>query len=422
MISIGTPYIKKNGDWTELHAKVRISTDTAHRYIEETSKLTNVSWLTRWDYPPQSWVGDGPTLCFSVPSKYGKYFCTERSNAFVLAMFWYAMLTGSDIEFEKPLSKKMYDGITTKLIPALAKDGYAAIKLLGPTSEEPLQNEGAVVTGLTCGVDSTYTLHKYEKSDVPKELRLTHAVYCHADYLFPHLEPPYDVDKIIAEHEKNYNAHAMRNSEIIATHHGLPHIEIKTNFDRDFYRGGLVYTGMYRFFSCVMSLEHLFSTYLFTSSGSGSDSEEPSLFVPHYEDFLCECCSSENFRFIVSDHEERFTKIQEVADDPDLQKYVSTCSNETDNEKNCGECFGCWKTMVPLDLIGKLDKFQACFDIEKYNINRRDIYEKMIRFSMKPESVSPRTIVAQILKHADSSGEAGALFKEVYEYCQGDKR
>ena len=422
MISIGKPYIIENGDWTELHAKVKISQDTANRFIEETSRLKNVSWLTTWDYPPASWGKDGTSLWFAVPSKYGKYFCFERSNSFVLAMVWYAMLTGSDIEFEAPMSKKMYDGMTKKLIPALAKDGYSTIKLIGPTSDQALYNEGAVVTGLTCGADSTYALHKYEKDDVPKEKRLTHVVYCHADYLFPYLEPPYDVDKIIEQHEKNYNKHAMRCAGILAAHHGLPQIEIKTNFDRDFYRGGLVYTGMYRFFSLVMSLEHLVATYIFTSSGSGDANEEPSLFQSHYEDFVSECCMTENFRIVVSDHEERFTKLQVIADDPDFQKFVSTCSNEMIDDKNCGECYVCWKTMIPLDMIGKLDKYGECFDLEKYYKNRRKVFEQMIRFSMRPELVAPKKIVNQILRHADSSGEVGALFKEVYEECQRDKK
>lgn len=37
MISIGAPYIKEVGDWTELHAKVKISTDTAYRYYEKSN-------------------------------------------------------------------------------------------------------------------------------------------------------------------------------------------------------------------------------------------------------------------------------------------------------------------------------------------------------------------------------------------------
>lgn len=423
MISIGKIYKKENGDWRELHANVKISSDTANRFIKETDKLKNVSWLTKWDYPPASWNDDNSSLWFAVPSKYGKYLCKERSNAFILAFLWYAMVTESDIEFQVPMSKKMYEGITNKLIPSISKEGYAPIKLIGPVSEEPVWNEGKVGTGLTCGADSTYTLHKYEGVNVPKEEKLTHIVFCYADYLFPYIEPPYDVDKIIAEFEQKYSKKEANESYIMATHHGLPHIEIRTNFDRDYYRGGLIYTGMYRFFSCTMALEHLFSTYIFTSSGSGEEKEVASLFKPHYEDLLCECCSSEDFRFIISDHEERYTKLQVIADDVDFQKLVEVCDNiDVVCEKNCGDCFGCWKTMVPLDMLGKLDKYSERFDLDKYYSNRSGVFEKMIRFSQRPESELPRRIVAQILKHVDESREVGALFKEVYEECYGGKK
>ena len=419
MISIGKPYLKENGDWTELHAPVTVSADTAKRYIQETDKLTNVSWLTKCDYPPASWEDD-PSLWFSVPSKYGKYLCKERSNAFVLALLWYAMLTGSDIAFEAPMSKKMYGAITQKLIPALAKDGYDVIRLIGPVSGEPVWNEGGVVTGLTCGADSTYAFHLYGGIDAPEGMRLTHIVYCHADYVFPYIEPPYDVDELIAEHERSYNKHASEGAEYMASHNGLPFIEIKTNYDRDFYRGGLCYTGLYRFFSCTMALEHLFALHIFTSSGSGMSREEASLFASHYEDLMCESCMTEVFRVIVSDHEGRYAKLEAIADDPVFQKVVSVCSDNTEDEKNCGECFGCWKTLIPLDMLGKLDKYKERFDLEKYYQNRRGVFENMIRFSRRPECGMPRKVVAQILEHADESGEAGALFKEVYKQCNGD--
>lgn len=405
-----------------MHAPVSISNDTAERFIEETGGLTNVSWLTSWDYPPASWDEEDSSLWFSVPLEYGKYLCKERSNSFVLALLWYAMVTGSDIEFDAPLSKRLHDGLTKRLMPALEEDGYGAIRLLGPVSDEPVWNEGGVVTGLTCGADSTYALHVYGGDDAPEGLKLTHAVYAHADYLFPYLEPPYDVDELIAEHERRYNAHALEGAKYIASQHGLPLIEIKTNYDRDYYRGGLIYTGPYRFLSCTMALEHLFAAYLITSSGSGSDSEKASLLVPHYSNLIVECCSTESLRLVSSDNEERYTKLEAIADDTAFQKSVSVCSNDTEDGKNCGECFGCWKTMVPLDVMGKLDKYGERFDLDKYYSNRRGVFEDMIRFSQRPESRTPRKIVAQILRHADESGKAGALFKEIYEECSMDRK
>lgn len=418
MISIGKPYITEKGDRTELHAPVTISDDTAQRFIEVTSGLPNVSWLTTCDYPPASWSEEGSSMWFAVTADYGKYLCCERSDAFVIAFFWYAMVTGSDISFEAPISKKLYDGLTQKLIPALSGDGYGEIRLDGPLSDEPVWNENGVVCGMSCGADAMYALHIYGGSNAPDDLKITHSSYYHADYLFPYLDPPYDVDKIIEKSEQLYSRRTAEKARVIAGHQGLPLIEVWTNFDRDYYRGGLIYTGMYRFLCCTLALEHLFSAYIIASSGNGHNVQKTSLFVPtqHYEDLLCESCGTESLRYIISDHALRVDKLRKIADDPDFRKYVSVCSNDTEDGKNCGECFGCWKTMIPLDLLGKLDYFGERFDLDRYNKERSSVFEKMIRFSFRPEADAAREVVRQVLDLADETdSDAASMFIGVWD-------
>ena len=190
-----------------------------------------------------------------------------------------------------------------------------------------------------------------------------------------------------------------------------------TNFDRDYYRGGLIYTGMYRFLCCTLAMEHMLSLYIIASSGNGYNVRHTSLFVPtqHYEDLICESCSTESMRYIISDHEIRTSKLKTIADDPDFRKYVSVCSNDTEDGKNCGECFGCWKTMVPLDILGKLDDFSERFDLDRYYGNRRSIFEKLIRYSFRPEADAAREIVRQIIDLAEETeSEAGNEFVDVW--------
>ena len=118
MISIGTPYITKSDKAAYLRAKVHISDNTAKRYLQKTSTLINCAWLTEVDYPPAIWNDPDCNLWFSVPAEYADHLCCERSNAFVIVMLWYAMVTGSDISFEAPISERLYNGLTQNLIPA----------------------------------------------------------------------------------------------------------------------------------------------------------------------------------------------------------------------------------------------------------------------------------------------------------------
>lgn len=82
-----------------------------------------------------------------MDEEYAPCLCSERSNAFVLAMFWYAMASGSDISFEAPMSKKLYNGLTKKLMPALAESGFAPVNLSGPVTSEPVSCQEGYAAG-----------------------------------------------------------------------------------------------------------------------------------------------------------------------------------------------------------------------------------------------------------------------------------
>ena len=76
--------------------------------------------------------------------------------------------------------------------------------------------------------------------------------------------------------------------------------------------------------------------------------------------------------------------------------------------------------MIPLDLIGKLDQFQKCFDLDEYYKNRREVFADLIRFSFLPASSSARETVRQILDLALSEpSDAGSEFIEVYNSITG---
>ncbi len=427
MISIGKPFVTVENDKAYLRARVEIPDDTASAYMERTSELKNTAWLTAVDYPPAVWKENGSTMWFSVQAEYAEYLCTERSDAFVIALFWYGMITGSDISFEAPMSKTLYDGVMNKLVPALTEDGSRPIKLkgpapvedasrpiklVGPLTSEKISCEGGVLTGMSCGVDSMYTLHCYDADDAPGGRRLTHLAYYDCNYLLPWLEPPYDVGEIYRSREKTFS-HIIEHAKIIAEHHGLPLIIMRSNFDEDFYRGGRIYSSMYRFLACTLAMQHLYGTYISSSSGHDSNEVEVSLTVPtqHYEGLLCDCCQTETLHYMTSDDATRPDKLRVLADDRDAQDYLAVCYNAGPHGENCGMCYACDKTIIPLDIMGKLDLFRKSFDVDEYYARREAVFEDLIRYSLQPEAVSARESVRQIIRLAEEEdSEAGRLF------------
>lgn len=412
MIHIGTPYITEDKGRAYLKAKITIPEETALKYTEAIAPVREMTvWLTDEDYPPAAWKEDG-TLWFDVPAEYGKYLCKERSNAFVIDLFWYAMVTGSDIEFEAPLSKRLYDGLTEMLMPALEKNGFPGIALKGPVTSEPVWCEGAVVTGMSCGVDSNYTLLCYSRKEIPKDKKLTHlAIYTDA-YLFRPRDVYKGVETLYSEADA-FTDIIIGRAEKVAKTHGLPLIVTNTNVDKDFYRGGYTLSGMYRHLACTLAMEHLYRTYISSSSGHENGMVEVSLFLPTqlYEDLLCSSLRTETFFYCSSDNVSRVDKLRALADDPVFQKTVSVCFDKEKNGKNCGVCFGCMKTMMPLDLLGKLDGFGERFDLDAYYREREERFRFLIDFSKRPEAESARQTVRQMAELAEKEkSEAGDLF------------
>ncbi len=413
MITIGKPTITIAQNTAYLKAPVSISKDTVQKYLQVTGELPNCSWLTDVDYPSVFREEDS-SLWFAVDVSFAASLSDRRSNAFVLAMFWYAMACGSDICFDAPMSERLYRGLTEKLMPALAENGFSPISLSGPLISDRVAVYEGFATGMSCGVDSFYTLHCYES-------RLTHLTFYSGSGILPYVKRPYRIDEIFEDRERTFSEYIAR-AQAVAEKRGLPFVAVNTNLDRDFYRGGYVYSAMYRHTACSLALEKLFTVYISSSSGHREHTMEVSLFSPTqlYEDLLCDCLQTESFRYMTSDHDLRVDKIKAIADDKDFQRSAEVCFNQTQGQKNCGKCFGCWKTMIPLDMLGKLDQFRDSFDLEEYDQDRRKVFSDLIRFSFLPEAASAKDMVEQLVSLAKAApSEAGHEYLSVWRDLSG---
>ena len=115
--------------------------------------------------------------------------------------------------------------------------------------------------------------------------------------------------------------------------------------------------------------------------------------------------------YVSSDYARRFEKLVKLADDPFSAQYLNVCFNF--NGKNCGECYGCLKTMVVLDLLGKLHNFDKVFDLEKYYSDRRKYIKILADGTHRPELASLRESWADMVKYAKShSGEICDIITE----------
>lgn len=372
MITIGKPFVYADEQTAYLKAKIDISPDTVADYMALKDKLPKTHWRFYEDYPPRIWDDKDSGLFFAVSKEYEQYLCADRSDAFVVAMLWYALMSHSDIRFETPISEKLYFGITQLLIPAVCKK-YPPIRLHGPTASAPLQNAEAVGTGMSCGVDSLYTLQKYVSEDVPAAYRLTHLAYFNMGAIFhPNtaVNKEYAMEEFYRETDR-MSLEKLENAKGVADASGLQLVYSYSNLDRDYYRGAYGYTGVYRNCAMALAVQGLFGKYYCSSAGwpeffdlSLSEGSE------HYETLLCDAFSTETLQFIISDYATRIEKTTALADDAIAQQYLDVCFNFN----NCGTCAKCMRTLLTLEALGKVDAFSQVFDIAAYKNRRTDVF------------------------------------------------
>ena len=123
MIKIEKPRIENKEGKSYLIATVEIPKEATEKLKEFSNKGISYSYI-RKDYHLENNKFD---LWYQVPEEYGKYFCDDRVDGFVVAMLYYAMVTGENIETKFPVSKKLMFNLNDILIPTLCNK-YTGIK------------------------------------------------------------------------------------------------------------------------------------------------------------------------------------------------------------------------------------------------------------------------------------------------------
>ena len=72
---------------------------------------------------------------------------------------------------------------------------------------------------------------------------------------------------------------------------------------------------------------------------------------------------------------DRSQKTVMVADYPPAARYLNVCYGHDTLDTNCSVCNKCARTLLTLDILGKLDEFAGIFDIPRY---RREVRRRLI--------------------------------------------
>lgn len=324
MILIGKPYIEEDDEYTYLKSKM-------------------------------SYNGNYETLWYKTRKDYGKYFCTERSDSFVIALLLFAMSKGEDIKTEEPISSRLYSNLVNNLIITLSKTHteYHKINIFSDVSKDELYNEGRVGTGISCGVDSLQTIYQYTSNNCPENLKVNTLTMLnmgsHGDF---------GGEKARELYEKR-----MKRSEQFAKNNKFDFIMIDSNIS-EYIKMSFVETHTFRNMSAILAIQKLFKVYYYASGIPIWDFEISKKDPAYYDIYTLNMLSNENITFYSTGMSfTRLEKIDQITNYKLSYNTLNVCFNE---DKNCGKCEKCVRTLLALEALKKIDLYKNVFDLDAY--------------------------------------------------------
>ena len=319
-------------------------------------------------------------MWYKVPKDYSQYLCAERADAFVVACLYFSMAAGIDIISDIPLTSCLLYQLNEQQIPLLCneKSGFKRVSIHAPVASELEKSAEFVGTGISCGIDSFCTIMLGLKDSLPKDNRLTHlAVFNTGSLNFYGYENISSLETWREETEKELAYH-IQQGNIVAHKLGLSFISIDTNIP-DLYQGAFLLSHTYRNLSCILATQKMWLTYYYASTGEGVIFK-PSLTVDTglYDVSTISNISLYHLKMYTSAFEvTRMQKLEMIADHPVVQEHLNVCSH---GKVNCGRCTKCKRTLLNLDILGKLDDFKHAFpDMAYYKKNRCKLLTTSVR-------------------------------------------
>lgn len=326
-----------------------------------------------------SFQGRDDTCFYSVPEAYADFVDTESSNCFLVGMLYPAMRYGEDIHVEGVVSAKLLYTLNEYLIPlmAICDERLKRITVTADATDVSYR-EGAhaVGTGFSGGIDSFATICEHFAKPTPEGFKLTHLFFFNVGaHGIPKKEG--DLEAIERQFKARYEKLRPFADEV-----SLPFVMVDSDIHK-FHPWGHLEVATFATASAVLFLAKGVRRYYVASSGHTyrqlwkflGDGGRPDA-VERVNMMLLPWLSTESLDFIDDGNLfDRSRKTALVADYPPAAKYLNVCYGHDTLDTNCSVCPKCARTLLTLEILGKLDAFAGVFDLPKY---RREVRRRLI--------------------------------------------
>lgn len=306
------------------------------------------------------------TLYFEIRKDYGEMFSTDTYDAFFLIGLYLAMYHKTPLRIRGNVSKKLYKNAKWYIQKILCdfSDLLAPVEII-VDGFAPTKGNGLLIgTGISCGVDSLATIYDRFVKETDSDYRIN-ALFIfncgtHGDYGAP-------LTQVVFESRIN-------RAIAVADELKLPLVIIDSNlhlFRHDNDKPTVMFLSMY---SCVLSLQNAIKRYYIPSGCSYQgikdygDKEHHNDLATACDSYLIPLIQTERTELIVDGcQRRRVDKIAAMTDWNIAQKYLNVCLiQKGEDTTNCGSCSKCLRTLLALEILGKLDNFAQVFNVDNY--------------------------------------------------------
>jgi hypothetical protein len=286
-------------------------------------------------------------LWFAVPERFSD-FVTDRADGFATALLIAASYLGEDMQVEGDFSPLLRHNLAEYL---------RALFLWHPGKFQPIEIQSSrfsradtmppnrgILTAFSGGVDSFYTLQQHLPANEPKPgFPISHVLFVHGFDIF-------------LEDQTTYHTCAEAYTVLIRRL-GIEMIPMRTN--------------LRHFTDKIVNWKHCWAVGLSGAAMMLAQSVER-FYVPGADTYATRIypqggnaynvgrLSTEGF---TSDYDgagtPRIEKIRHIAEWPETYSLLRVCWEKPDGLRNCCRCDKCLRTMIALDIFGKLDVYKT---------------------------------------------------------------
>lgn len=306
-------------------------------------------------------------IWIAVKDEYAYMLADDVYDAFLLVPLYLGMYFKEDVHIHGAASKRLCKN-AAHYVQRILHDYSDKLSQVNITVDDFKDADGEpelIGAGLSCGVDSLSTVYDWFVNEDDPDYRINMLFFFntgwHGDY--------YDEKaKVLCERRFVMNKAA-------AGELGLSLCWVASNFHAFTHKEPIVECGGYLSnYSCVLGLQRGVKRYYVASSYSYNEMHmfdrrggDMSAFC---ESYMIPLFSTRKIELVIDGCQyERGVKTAKLADWAFARKHLNPCSvhsQDSDNPHNCSKCGKCLRTMLTLEILGKLDDFSGVFDIETY--------------------------------------------------------